>query len=188
MISVAAVIVQQQWISVELGDDQIGSAVAVHIGGDQGARVHQLHLVEFHPCRHVLKTRRAQVPQRAQLRPVLRFDHGNQVEPAIVVDVDGGQSPPGDRILYRQGDALEALALYIAPQRDAWAACVGEGHIHPPILVEIEHHRSHCRRKTGVGKKRRRFEVAFARVGEECGRLAGSGYQQIDRTIVIEVR
>ncbi len=99
VISVAALVVQEQGVSVWLGDDQIRGAIAVHIGGNQGARLNQLYLVELHARGHVLKARRTQVPQCTQLRPMRRFDRGHQVEPAIVVEVDGRQPPTCGHVL-----------------------------------------------------------------------------------------
>ena len=90
VIPIAALIVQQHRVSARLGDDQIRGAIAIHVSGNQGARFYQLDLVQLHPRRHVLKACRAHIAQRAQLRPMLRLDRRNQVEPAIVVDVDGG--------------------------------------------------------------------------------------------------
>ena len=139
--------------------------------------MHQLYLVKLHLGRHILKARRTQISQRAQLRPVSRFNRGHQVEPSVVVEIDRSDSPTCGQVLYRQRDAFKALALHIAPQRNAWAAGVGESYIHPPILIEIEHHCSHRRRQAGLGIKRRRLELAFARVGKEGGRCAGTRYQ-----------
>ena len=79
MILIAALIVQEQRVSIRLGDEQVSSAIAIHVGGNQGTRIHQLYLVELHSRRHILKAGGPQVAQCAQFRSLLRLHRHNQV-------------------------------------------------------------------------------------------------------------
>ena len=47
MIPIAALIVQQHGITVQLGNDQVSSAITIHVSGDQGARCSQPYLASF---------------------------------------------------------------------------------------------------------------------------------------------
>ena len=55
VISIAALIVQQHRTTVRLGDDQIRSAIPIHIRGNQGARGSQLYLVKLQLGSYIFK-------------------------------------------------------------------------------------------------------------------------------------
>ena len=46
MVLVSALVAEQHRRRIELGDDQIGGALAFHVGGDQAARRRERDLVE----------------------------------------------------------------------------------------------------------------------------------------------
>ena len=84
-------------------------------------------------------------------------------------------------------DALEALAVYIAPEGYAGCSGVGESYVHPAIFVEVEDGDGGGWWQRFVGEERRDFECAVARVGEEGGRGVGAGDEEVYGAVVVEV-
>src|SRR6266404_9522616 len=89
-------------------------------------------------ARDVRKAGCAEIAQEAQFAARAGFAGGNEVEPAIVVVIEGGESPAALPSEIRQLEAFEPLAFDIAPEADAGRASVGEGEVHPAVFIEIE--------------------------------------------------
>src|SRR6266576_5325883 len=62
----------------------------------------------------------------------------DEIEPTVVVVIDGGDPKAVIPTQVRQLYALETFAFDVPPQADAGSACVGESQIHPAIFIEIE--------------------------------------------------
>ena len=87
MILVAAVVAEEDGCAVYGGDDQVGVAIAVGIGGDEGARLSQrFDQAEF--CAYILEAAVALVAQDAEFNSCGGFDDSGQVDPSVVVEID----------------------------------------------------------------------------------------------------
>ena len=140
MILVRAHVAQQHRRRVHLRHDQIGGAVAIHIGGNQAARRCQLNRIEPERMAHIFKAAVAAIAQHAHLRSGAGFDNRRQIDPSVVIDVDRRHAPAAQRAMQRQLNALESPAhvirsCHIAPQRESRrAACVTAISIQPSLL------------------------------------------------------
>src|SRR6266403_1014404 len=80
----------------------------------------------------------SQIAQKAKLAAVAGFACGNDVEPAVVIVINGRNSPSalpgeiGDR------DTLEFFSVHIAPQADAGRADMSESEVHPAVFIEVK--------------------------------------------------
>src|SRR5260221_7761143 len=140
-------------------------------------------------ARDVRKAGCAEIAQEAQFAARAGFAGGNEVEPAIVVVIEGGESPAPLPSEIRQLDPLKPLAFDIAPQADARRSGVGEGEVHPPVFIEIERDDADSRRKIffceiDAGQRR---EFAFPRIQVDRCALAAAGKNKIDGAIVVEI-
>ena len=172
VIPVAALVAQEQGISVRLGDDQIGSAVAIHIGGDQGARLHQLYLVELH-----LAPSHPQSPPApgcaARATPVHAPFRPRPPGRAIHRCRDRSRSVPNAAVTFCTGKGTRSKRLPCTlrhsemPGLPAWVRATS---IHPSLLKSSTTAPT-VGDKAGLGKERRRLELSLARVGKERGRL-----------------
>src|SRR5437016_1969108 len=121
-----------------LGDEQVSGAVVVEVSGDDGARIFELNFVEADFGGNVFESIRAKVAEQAHFAfTVFRFANGDEVNPTVVVIVDGSDSPAAHPIYGGQGNRLEALALLIAPKRNRSRPGMGKNYIHPAIMIEI---------------------------------------------------
>ena len=94
VIPVPAYVMQHQRWSVQLGDDEVGGSVAIHIGGNQRrADPAASRLIKTDCVAYILKVPIAAIAPDAQLGPARRFDDCGEIDPAIVVDIDRGESP-----------------------------------------------------------------------------------------------
>ena len=108
-------VAQQDGRRVELGDDEIGRAVAVDLGGDEAARSVSLTRVEAERMADIFKSAVAAIAEDANLRAGFGFDDGGEIDPAVVVDVDGGEAPAAQSARQRQIDAVKAAADVVRP-------------------------------------------------------------------------
>ena len=122
-----------------------------------------------------------------------RFADGREIGPAIVVVVEGCNSPGAHPSGIREREALErrralrAFAAGIAPEAQTGRRPVREGEVHAAVVIEIE--------RDGARRARRRFahprgsgsKRAFERIHEDLGRFFPAGDDQIDGAIVIQI-
>src|SRR5258706_306831 len=140
-------------------------------------------------ARDVRKAGCAEIAEEAQFPARGGFAGGNEVEPAIVVVIEGGESPAPLPSEIRQLDPLKPLAFDIAPQADAQRSGVGEGEVHPPVFIEIERDDADSRRKIffceiDAGQRR---EFSFPRIQVDRCALAAAGKNKIDGAIIVEI-
>src|ERR1700688_23574 len=103
---------------------------------------------------------------RARFAAVAGFACGDDVEPAVIIVIDGRDSPaalPGE---IGKRDAFEFFPVYIAPEADAGRARVGESEIHPAVFIKVKSDDADSRGEIFFleiddGK---RSEFAFARI------------------------
>ena len=126
VILIAAFIAQQHGWTVILRDQQIGRAIAIVVAGNDGARLFELNLVEANVGGYILETIRAEIAEQPHFAlAIFRFADGDQIDPAVVVVIDGGDAEGTDPVCRRQVDAIESLAVVVAPQSNAGLAiCV----------------------------------------------------------------
>src|SRR6185437_10237704 len=173
--------------SVGLGDDQIRCAVVVYVGGDEGAGIFQRQLVGSDCCAYVLKSFFPHVAEDAQLRTFGGFDEDGEIDPSVIIYVDGGYAPCGRCALERQRYTLEALAVCVAPQADAWCAGVGHGYVHPSVFVVVEDCDAARSGESGNCVQRERLERACAAVFVNGGSAGRVGYDQVHGAVVVDV-
>ena len=122
VVLVAAFVAQKHGRTVVLRDQQIGGAVAVVVGSDDGARVFELNLVQADIGGDVFESIRPQIAEEADFTFAFGgLAYGDQVDPAVVVVVESGHAPGAGPIRLGEIDWLEALAMIVAPEREAGA-------------------------------------------------------------------
>ena len=158
VVLVAALVVQDDRIAAQLRNDEIGRQIVVEVSGDQRTRIVQLQLVQPERRADVFESLRAFVAQHAQLGSLRGFDHRCQVDPSIVIEIDGGDAPALRRVGDGQRHALEMLAVHIAPEADARRAGMRQRDIHPAIFIEVEDVSAGRRRQSRGLVERQRLE------------------------------
>ena len=104
-----------------LRDEQVGRAIAVVVAGDDGAWIFQLNFVEADVGGDVFESIGAEIAEEADFAfAVCGFADRYQVDPAIVVVVECGDSASASPIRFGEFDLLKALSLPVAPKRYSW--------------------------------------------------------------------
>ncbi len=120
VILIAAFIAQQHRWPVILRDEQVSGAVVVVVAGDDGARIFQLNLVETNVGGDVLEAVRSEIAEEANFAlAVFRFADGDEVDPAVVVVVEGGDAVGPEPSWFREVSLARRLAVVVAPERYA---------------------------------------------------------------------
>ena len=154
-----------------LRDEQVGGAVAVVVAGDDGARIFQLNLVETDIGGDVFESVWPEIAEEADFAFAIGgFAYRDQVDPAVVVVVEGGYTPGASPVGLWKINRIETLSLIVLPKRDARRTPVGEGKIHPAVVVEVENRNSDRRGgRHRSGPRLLKWEFAFARILEDRG-------------------
>src|SRR6478672_10451914 len=98
-----------------LSDEQVGSAVIVIVAGDDCTRVFELNLIETHIGGNVLETIGTEIAEESHFALALfGFADSNQIDPAVVVVVEGGDAPSMDPIGNGKRDRFRVSAV-VAP-------------------------------------------------------------------------
>ncbi len=99
VVLVAAFVAQQNRGAVVLRDEQIDGAIVVVVAGDDGARIFQLNFVEPDIGGDIFESVGAEVAEEPDLAfAVFGFADGDEVDPAVVVVVEGGDAEGTDPI------------------------------------------------------------------------------------------
>src|SRR5260370_31174207 len=140
-------------------------------------------------ARDIRETGSAEIAQQADFAAGAGFADCNEIEPAIIVVVDGGKSPAALPAQIRQWDTLETLAFDVAPEANARCAGVREGEVHPAVFIEIERNDADggwkiffCEIDAGQRRK-----LSFARIQVDRCALTAACKNEIDGAIVVEV-
>ena len=122
MILIAAFVLQQHRRPVILRDEQVGRAVVVVVAGDDGARIFELNLVEANVGGDVFESVRPKIAEQPHFAlAVFRFADGDEVDPAVVVVVEGGDAVGADPVGLGEFHLLEDLAVIVAPESESRA-------------------------------------------------------------------
>ncbi len=115
---------------------------------------------------------------------VLGFANGDKVDPAVVVVVERGDAEAASPVRLGQCDLLEGLRFVVAPERESGRSVMGEGEVHPVVMVKIEH----CY-GDGAGHGRAPWfacrKLALAWILKDYSRLARD--YQVDSPVVVVV-
>ena len=121
-----------------LRDEQIGCAVVVVVAGDDGARIFELNFVEADVGGDVFESVGTEIAEESDFAlAVGSFADGDEIDPAVVVVVEGGDAVGAGPVGGGQRNLLE-LAVIVAPESQAGCSPVGEGEVHPAVVVEVE--------------------------------------------------
>ena len=117
VIFVAAFVSQQHSWPVILRNQQVSRTVVVEVPRDDGARIFQHDLVEANIGRDVFETIRAKIAEETNLaRPFFRLANSNEVDPAIVVVIDGCDAETEHPVRRREGEPVRSSPMIIAPE------------------------------------------------------------------------
>ena len=145
VVLVTTFVVEQHSRAVILRDQKIGSAVVVVVAHDDGARLFELNLVEPSFSGDIFESVGPEIAKEANFAlAVFRFADRDEIDPSVVVVVDGGDSVGAGPVRRRKVDLLKALAVVIAPQCQTRISAVRKGEIHPSVVIEIENGESDC--------------------------------------------
>ncbi len=161
MIAISAYVAQHDRSSIQLRNNQVRRAISVDIRGDDRTRILQFEFAQTDRIAYVFKSLRAAIAPDAQFSSIRSLDNCRKIDPAIVIDIDGGESPRSFGSGKRQSNPLEMLAIHVPPKADAGSARMSDRNIHPSIFIEIEDNNAARRSKIRVGIKRQRLESAF---------------------------
>ena len=145
VILIAAFIAQQHSRTVILRNQQVGRAVAIVIASDDGARVFELNFVETYFGGDVLETIGPEIAEEAHFAlAFLRFADCDEVDPTVVVVIEGGDSEGSGPVRLGKFYSIERLPVIVTPKCDAGCAQVREGQIHPTIVIEVKNCDPRC--------------------------------------------
>ncbi len=86
-----------------LGDEQIGGAVVVVVTGDDSSRIFELNFVEADIGGDVFESVGTKIAEEPDLALALfRLADGDQIHPAVVVVVEGGDAIAAHPVVYWQ--------------------------------------------------------------------------------------
>src|SRR3954453_13669416 len=187
MILVAALIAQHDKRPILLRDQQIGSAISVEVRSDQSARLVKFYGVEADFIRDVLEAIRTEVSKESNLAAIRRFPNDCEIDPTIIVKVDGCDSPALLPPHLRQRNLLEVVSIYVSPQSHSGSIGVGESKIHPAVLVEIQSSHSSSFGGDFLRPRTLGFKCTFSLIDVNAGCRISRSEHQIDRTVVIHV-
>ena len=173
-----------------LGDQQVGSAVAIVIAGDDSPRFLELNLVKTNIGGDVLETISPKIAEQTHFTlAVFRFADCDQIDPAIVVIVDGSHTVGADPVRLRELDLIESFAMIVAPEgkRRRPSPEMSKSKIHPAIVIEIQYRNSEFRtRDTLHGKSGFEFPLPWILENSRWGEIAG--HDQIDGAVIVNIR
>ena len=93
IVLIAALIAQNKRQAAKLGHDQVRVAISIDIRNRDRSRSVQLDRIEVHILADVGPAVASQVSQQAEFRSAARLSRGDQIEPAVIVVIERGNSP-----------------------------------------------------------------------------------------------
>src|SRR5580692_1287978 len=165
VVLVAAFISQQDSRTMILRDEQVGSAIVIVVASDDGARIFELNLVEADVDGDIFESVQPEIAEQTYFATTVgSFTDSDQVDPAVVVVVDGRDAPRPNPVCGWKLNSLESLALLIAPERQSRRTRLTEGNVHPSVVIKIENCDSRSFGRYGRRPEGTFNEFAFPRV------------------------
>ena len=93
-----------------MSHEQVTVAIAIEIACEDRPGPIKRQGIEAGRLRHIGETAAAQVSQQTDLAAIGALAHSRQIEPTIVVEVDGGDSPPPAPPGLRRAHAFKTVA------------------------------------------------------------------------------
>src|ERR1700688_1007897 len=124
--------------TAQLCYDEVSSALAARVRKGQSTRLSKFDGVEMRVFGDVGPTLISQIAEKAKFAAVAGFACGDDVEPAVIIVIDGRDSPSALPSEIGERDTLEFFSVYIAPQADSGRARVGEGEVHPAVFIKVK--------------------------------------------------
>src|SRR5579862_4016505 len=126
-----------------LRDEQVSSAVVVVVTGNDGSRIFELNLIEADVSGDIFEAIGPEVAEKAHFSFFFfGFAYGDEVDPAVVVVVEGGDAVGADPVGFGESYLLESLAVIVAPEGQGRGTIMRKREVHPAIVVEVERHNS----------------------------------------------
>src|SRR5579862_4141783 len=127
MVLVPTLISQQDNWPAILRDQQVGRTVAVVITGDDGPRFFESDLVEADVGGDIFESVWAEIAKQPHFALAIGgFANRNQVNPAVIVVIDGSDAPAANPVGRGQCNLFEGLPVIVTPE--SYARCsVSEG-------------------------------------------------------------
>src|ERR1700682_1499343 len=150
-VFVSALVAQKRRGAAYLRNEQISRTSAGEIGRDHGLRMCEGKMLERGVARGISEAGAAAIAQQSNLAARLALADGCQIKQAIIIVIESGKSATALPAKIREGNALQPLATYVAPECEAGRAIVGEGKIHPTVLIKVESDHANCRWKIFLG-------------------------------------
>ena len=145
-----------------------------------------MNLVEANIGGDILEAIRPEIAEEPNFAlAIFRLADGDEINPAVVVVVEGGNAPRVNPVRDRQRDGLE-LPVIVAPQSDGRRSRMGEGEIHPTIVIEVENRDAETEGWHWSRPRLHRIELPIPWVLKKRGRFRTSD-NDIDCAIVVKV-
>ena len=139
MILIAAQVAQQHGRAVILRDEQVRGAVAVVVARNDSAWIFELNLVETNVGGDVFESVGAEVAKQAHFTlTFFRFADRDEIDPAIVVIVEGGDTEGTDPVGFQFSKLLKGCTVIVSPQSQRRYPRAAKRNIHPAVMVEIK--------------------------------------------------
>src|SRR6185437_10140535 len=114
-----------------LRDEKISATVAVIVRGNDRSRILELNLVEADIGSDVFESIRPEIAKQADFTLAIGcFAYGDQINPAVVVIVEGSHAPGAGPVGLGKLDRFEGSVI-VSPQRNSGSFPVGKRQIHP---------------------------------------------------------
>ena len=101
-----------------MSDDQIGIAIAVDVGADQSAGPLQPDGTKRSSSSHISEVTVSEIAQQHDFAgaPGVTLANNREIDPAVIVDIDGRDSPAANPLRLRNIDSLESRSTDVLPQ------------------------------------------------------------------------
>src|ERR1019366_939086 len=145
VVLVATFVMEKHGGAAVLRDQKISGAVVVVIADNDGARLFELNLVEAGFGGDIFPSIGAEIAEETDFTfTVFRLADSDEIDPAVVVVVDGGDTVGANPARLWQLHLLEGFAMVVTPERETRTSAVRKGEVHPSVVIEIENGDSGC--------------------------------------------
>ena len=148
-----------------LHDEKIRSTVIVKISGYDGSGILELNFVEAHICGDIFEAVGAEIAKQADFAfAVFGFTNSNEINPAVVVVVEGGDAPGARPVSLWKCQLLNTFSSVVSPKAKVGSPPMSESNIHPAVVVNIEYGNASERRGCASSRKFGRGKLPLPRI------------------------